>query len=140
MKYNEHGEELPDPTPVSLTVKQRQQIDRYQLLKAQILAAIASDQAYSGEETFEESLDFDVEDDDMPMSRYEKAELEVQDMRRTAEFVREKDYVEQGKARFAKRKAEDGQAPPSVPAKPAESRDRSGKEVSDGKSEGKESA
>lgn len=94
MKYDKEGRELPDATPVSLTVKQRMSIDRFELVKQQILAAVAADRDFATEESFEESMDFQVDDDDMPLTRAELAELELEDLRRTARFVQERDEVE----------------------------------------------
>lgn len=111
MKYDKDGNELPDPTPVALTVKQRMQLDRYELIKRQILSAIARDADLQHEESFEESQDFDVEDDDQPMTQYERAEIEAEDMRRTAAFVREREFVEQGRRHF--------EGPPVDPARHA---------------------
>lgn len=116
MKYNKHGEELPDNTPVSLTVHQRQALDKYELIKRQILAAVQAAAEYEGEETFEEANDFDVEDDDVPLTPAERAEIEFSDLKRTANYVREQEYVEEGKKRFSKRNAIGEESPP-LPAK-----------------------
>lgn len=118
MKYNEKGEELPDSTPVTLTVRQRQAVDKYQLLKAQILAAVTAGLREDEQETFEESLDFEVEDDEVPMTSYERAELEVDDMRRTANYVKEEEYKAEGVKRFMKPKEKPKEQPATPPAAP----------------------
>lgn len=94
MKYNDDGEELPDPTPVQLTVKQRMSVNKFLHDKAQILAAIERSKEFEGEETFEESMDFEVEDDDVPMTPFERAELERDDFERTARFVKQKEELD----------------------------------------------
>lgn len=118
MEYDEQGRELPDTTPVSLTVRQRQAVDKYELIKRQILAAVQAHAEAEEAESFEESLDFEVEDDDMPVTRAEMAELEVSDMKRTAAYVAEQEEIEHGKKRFTRKKEEPATPPAPPPAKP----------------------
>lgn len=106
MKYNEFGEELPDPTPVQLTVKQRMSVNKFLADKAQILAAIERAKEFEGAETFEESLDFEVEDDDLPMTQFERAELERDDMVRTARYVREREELDAKSVRVGRGRKE----------------------------------
>lgn len=69
MKYNEHGEEIPDPTPIRTTPKIR--ITPNKLAEFQAMLRTASYLAKNeGFETLEESEDFDVEDYD-PTSPWE---------------------------------------------------------------------
>lgn len=72
MKYDQFGREIPDTTPVELPV-------RFKRAKAwsdsvrQLVAVELSRQAEAeGKESFEESLDFEVEDDEMPRTVHER--------------------------------------------------------------------
>lgn len=69
MKYNEKGEEIPDPTPIRVTPKVR--ITPNKLAEFQMMLRTASYLAKNeGYETLEESEDFDVEEYD-PTSPWE---------------------------------------------------------------------
>lgn len=72
MKYDEHGRELPDPTPIEIPVRFR---GRPESLTDQIRRMVRNElseaAARSGHETFAEANDFDVDDEvDVP-TRYE---------------------------------------------------------------------
>lgn len=71
MKYNEKGEEIPDPTPVRTTPRVR--ITPNKLQEFQAMLRTASYLAKSeGFETLEESEDFDMDDSDFdPQSPWE---------------------------------------------------------------------
>lgn len=76
-KYTKDGrEEVPDPTPVELPVALRRVVDLRDEMMAFVrdhMSRLAEEQ---GDESFEESEDFDVDDDPAPMSPHEQADLE----------------------------------------------------------------
>lgn len=136
MKYNKDGEELPDPTPVQLTVKQRISVNKFLADKAQILAAIERSKEFEGEETFEESMDFDVDDDDVPMTPFERAELERDDFVRTAQYVKEREELDavRGRTRGGSGQQLQGDAGPGAVRQGARSADVQGGDAGGGAS------
>jgi len=67
---NKDGSEKLDPTPVSIPVRFRQ-ISEPQRLHQIVQGMLSEHMAKMGAETFEESLDFDVDDDPYPHSSFE---------------------------------------------------------------------
>lgn len=119
-KYNEKHEEIGDPTPVAVPIGYRVP----ETLEAKIarMVRVMSERASQiGVETFEESDDFDVEDDgdEKVLSKYELSEMEEQlptyREKRVKEKV-EKDVEEVVKKR-ASRQQESANAHGSEPKK-----------------------
>lgn len=70
-RYNERGQEIPDPTPVEIPLHLQRAISRHEEMKAYIRAELARQAADEGFETFEEADDFEVDEDPDPLSQYE---------------------------------------------------------------------
>lgn len=68
--YDEHGREIPDPTPVARALGLGPRASTLDEIRAAI-GLIDRERAMSGEETFEEADDFDVEEDFDPVSPWE---------------------------------------------------------------------
>lgn len=64
MKFNERGEELPDPTPVEVPANLRRAESTTEMIQRLIQAEVSRVAQSVGGESFEESLDFDVPDED----------------------------------------------------------------------------
>lgn len=71
IKFDEHGRELPDPTPLALPVG----FKKPETLEAQIQRLIKGKLSRQAEEqgfeTFADAEDFDIDDDDEPSAPYE---------------------------------------------------------------------
>lgn len=66
-RLNEQGQEVPDPTPVTIRFKGRA-INQFDQVRQFIREELSRNQSARGRETFEEANDFDVEDDPFPVS------------------------------------------------------------------------
>lgn len=99
MKYNERGEELPDPTPMEVPLKFRPAIGEVQRLKALIREVVSEAASDHGEESFEEANDFDVGDEE-PTSRYEVME----DDQQFQQFVQHGDVDDDRKREYLTRR------------------------------------
>lgn len=98
MRYNEKGEELPDPTPVRVTPKVR--ITPNKLAEFQAMLRTASYLARNeGYETLEESEDFDVGDDFDPGTPWELQFDKISGREITRQ---EAEYLEQQRSAFDK--------------------------------------
>lgn len=75
-KYNEHGEQIPDQTPVEIPVGFRQP-ESLQSMITRLVRAESTRAAQLGtHETFEESDDFDVDEDPQVISPYQMTTLQ----------------------------------------------------------------
>lgn len=79
MRFNERGEELPDPTPVEIPAG----CQRPETLNEQIARLVRTQMSVlagqRGLETFEESFDFDVDDDDeLPLTGHELVAMKLE--------------------------------------------------------------
>lgn len=73
MKYDEHGREVPDPTPVEMPLGWSRPKPLQDLIKDMIRVEMSRQAVAAGFESFEEADDFEVDDsdgDDM-LSQYE---------------------------------------------------------------------
>jgi len=71
MKFNEFGEELPDPTPVEVPAGFKEP-ESIQAMIARLVRTHVSDAAQRhGFESVEEANDFDVADEEFPETKYE---------------------------------------------------------------------
>lgn len=109
MKYNEKGEELPNPVPVAPPIGYKKQPSMVEMIRNMVRSEQLRHAAEkSGHESFEDADDFDVGDDIDPKAPYE-AEFEptpVDELRR--------------RASEAERTPPVGGAPPVVPPVPLE--------------------
>lgn len=71
MKFNERGEELPDPTPVEVPAGFKAP-ESIQSMIARLVRTHVSDAAQrQGFESVDEANDFDVDDEEFPETKYE---------------------------------------------------------------------
>lgn len=75
-KYNEKGQEIPDPTPVELPLGFRRPPSIHELIKAAVRDEMSREAESQGMETFDEADDFDVDDDEEINSPYELTEMQ----------------------------------------------------------------
>lgn len=71
MDFNERGQEIPDPTPVSLPHGWERPLSLHEQIKRFIRSEMSQQAQLAGEETFEEADDFEVDEDPDPLSQYE---------------------------------------------------------------------
>lgn len=71
---NEFGQEIPDDMPVVINIPGRGQIHDHDQIREYIHLYLSQAARDAGEETFEEANDFDVEDDEFPVSPHEYRE------------------------------------------------------------------
>lgn len=71
MKYNERGEELPDDTPIDLPLKFKRPPSLQEQIKSMVQRELSQVAAEQGFESFEESDDFDVDDENEIRSVHE---------------------------------------------------------------------
>lgn len=71
MKYDEFGRELPDPTPVEMPLNFKRPVPMAELIRRTIRTELSRRAEQAGFESFDESDDFDVDDDVEPVSPYE---------------------------------------------------------------------
>jgi len=71
MKYNEHGEELPDPTPVEIPAGFKEPESIQQLIARLVRVHVSDAAARHGFETVDEANDFDVDEEEFPETKYE---------------------------------------------------------------------
>lgn len=81
MRYNDKGEEIPDPTPVEVPVGIKRDPPLHELIKLYVRTEMSRQAAEEGNETFDEANDFGDEDDlDLPMTPYETRVLVDEDV------------------------------------------------------------
>lgn len=77
-QYDEFGREIPDPTPVPPPPGYRTPMTLTEQIKRFIRTELSQRAAAEEYETFEESEDFDVDEDPDPLSAYELPEGHVE--------------------------------------------------------------
>lgn len=76
-KYNEKGQEIPDPTPVSIPLGYGHPESLESIIARMVGVQISKQAAARGFETFEEADDFDVNDEEVdPLSSHEMTSME----------------------------------------------------------------
>lgn len=68
---DERGREVPDPTPVEWPAGMRRPESLTEQIQRLVRVAVSQQAAAAGFETFEEADDFDVDDEEDPLSQYE---------------------------------------------------------------------
>lgn len=105
-RYDKHGNEIPDNTPIEIPlgykVPETLQQQMQRMIRSEAMAQYARAQ---GAETFEESNDFDVGDDEDPSSIHELDDQEI-------EFAQARKELQAAQA------AAGGPKPPPAPAAP----------------------
>lgn len=76
MKFDAQGRELPDATPLEVPAGMRQPESIESMIARMVRGRVSELAAKDGLETFDEANDFEVEDDDEPLTAHE-----VQDMK-----------------------------------------------------------
>lgn len=83
-RHNGKGEEMLDPTPVAVPVRMRRNVNSVGDVRALVREELSEAAERNGVETFEESLDFEVdEDDDVALSRYEYLDMQQEEFMAT---------------------------------------------------------
>lgn len=75
MKFDDRGRELPDDTPVEVPLNWKRPPSMQEMIKQHIRVEMSRQAADSGFESFEESDDFEVDEDPDPLSQYELREM-----------------------------------------------------------------
>lgn len=70
-KYDDQGREIPDPTPVAVPAGWARPPSMEELIRRHIRVEMSRQAADQGLETFEESDDFEVDEEGDPLSPYE---------------------------------------------------------------------
>lgn len=80
MRYNELGQELPDPTPLEVPLGVKRPASLQEQIQAMIRSAVSSAAERNGHETFEEANDFEIDDDDFTdqMTEHEFRTMKVE--------------------------------------------------------------
>lgn len=83
MKFDKEGRELPDPTPVEIPANARRPEGLHSMIARMIRTRVSDVAASEGYETFEESNDFEVADEepDMTLTKYEQVEMAAEELR-----------------------------------------------------------
>lgn len=76
MALNERGHEVPDPTPVAMPVGFERPPSMIEMIRMHIRRELSEHAQSQGAETFEEAEDFEIEDEDIPLTRYEGDEVQ----------------------------------------------------------------
>lgn len=74
-KYNDKNEEIPDNTPVELPIGYKKP-ESLQDMIARMINVHSQIQERAGNETFEEADDFDVDEEESPVSAYELTQMQ----------------------------------------------------------------
>lgn len=100
-RHNERGEEVLDRTPVAVPVRIKRNMNSVSDVRALVREELSVAAEKGGAETFEESLDFEVnEDDDVAMSRFEYLELQQEEFLRTGRKLGLEEHFKQLKETF----------------------------------------
>lgn len=75
MPFDEYGRQIPDLMPVAIPLGLQKPESQESLIKRIIRQELSMQAAQQGYETFEESLDFEIDDDPFPVSQYEYQEM-----------------------------------------------------------------
>ncbi|UYD39222.1 MAG: hypothetical protein [Wigfec virus K19_160] len=122
-KLDENGAEVLDPTPIAPPVGYRRQPSLAEQIREMVRSErLALEAAAMGAETFEESEDFDVEDDYDPSTPFENDfDPPISEIREEVERVRQAQRErETGQAPVERQQSqEQGQAPAPSPKPPA---------------------
>lgn len=78
MEYDEYGREIPDPRPIAVPANWQRPLSLHDQIKRFIRTEMSRSAEDSGEESFEDADDFDVDEDPDPFSPYEIAEAAVE--------------------------------------------------------------
>lgn len=73
VQFNDRGEEIPDPTPVEVPLKFRNNVSEHERIMNIVRGELSRAAEAAGSESFEEADDFDCEEDDadLPYSPHE---------------------------------------------------------------------
>jgi len=70
------GKEILDPTPVAIPAGFGRPESLHETIRRLVASEISTRAADRGEESFDEANDFDVGDDDLPLTQYELTEMQ----------------------------------------------------------------
>lgn len=75
MKFNEKGQELPDPAPLAIPLGAKKPETLVEMMRRLIRQDLSRHAQEEGNETFEEANDFDIEEDDAELHTTEYEEM-----------------------------------------------------------------
>lgn len=79
MRYNSEGRELPDPTPVEIPLDMKRPETVQEMMARMVRTEVSQMAASRGMESFEESFDFDVDDDvELPLTSHELVAMKLE--------------------------------------------------------------
>lgn len=90
MKFDERGRELPDDTPLEVPLNWKRPPSLREMIQQHIRTEMSAQADQDGLETFEESDDFDVDEDPDPLSQYELTPMAEERPKPPAEAPQEK--------------------------------------------------
>lgn len=76
MKFDAHGHELPDTTPVALPLGFKTPETLAEQIQRLVRTNVSQEAANAGAETFEEADDFDIDEEDEPFDQTSPYEME----------------------------------------------------------------
>lgn len=91
-KYDEKGQEIPDPRPMAIPIGMKRPETLQEMIARMVHQHSVVAQRH-GHETFEEADDFDVEDEDVPVSPYQMTQMQEETPRVRRKVV----SIEKGK-------------------------------------------
>lgn len=95
-QHDERGFEIPDPTPMALPVNFTRPLTIQDMVRRYVRVEVSRAAEEAGEETFEESDDFEVGDDPEMRSPYELDDEQIRAMR--TDFIEEELRAKPGEA------------------------------------------
>lgn len=130
-RHNARGEEVLDPTPVAVPVRMKRNVNSVGDVRALIREELSEAAERNGEETFEESLDFEVnEDDDVALSRYEFLDMQQEEFLATGRRLNlEAEFLSLKEVFGGKGKGSDGEVDGAGSAASSGSTGKSGEDV-----------
>jgi len=78
MRFNDKGQEVPDPIPVAVPHNWARPLSLAEQIQRFVRTELSARAAQTEQETFEEADDFDVDEDPDPLSQYEIPEAAVE--------------------------------------------------------------
>jgi len=111
MRFDEHGREILDQTPVARTVGFERPPSMQELIQRYVRTELSRQASQAGEESFEEADDFDVDDDPELKSPYEVDE----GLPRWQESEQRQRAIEEAESRFLQKQKRNSEKPEPPP-------------------------
>lgn len=79
MKFDAHGRELPDSTPIEIPAGMRRPESVQEMMARMVRTSISQMAVSQGKESFDEAFDFDVDDDaELPLTSHELVAMKLE--------------------------------------------------------------